>query len=433
MEEKEKPEIKREAKDYLNLWRSEAQNHYRTAKNKAESKKEEKKKGIPKSAGNKVTDFFHNRIFSWAYHYFRSRFGAKNEFLNYTSTEDNGVYKLEKTSSEDKAGISIALVSDWATDTDQSNKIASLVQDREPDYSIHLGDTYFVGMKIEMDISFLSKESCWYRGTSGSFSLLGNHEMYSRGVSYFKDLLPSMGIYSKEQNKYLGQKASYFCLENEHWRIISLDTGYNSVGTPIIEFIFPAKCELEESIMNWLDKTLDLKNDKRGIVILTHHQYCSAFEGDYKKSAEQLASIIGKERNVLWFWGHEHRLTAYGKYKTENGITAYGRCIGHGGMPVEFKEKIKEDKAKECNLVLYDDRKLTKIENMDIGYNGFAMLNINGEELSAEYIDSNDEMLFKEVWISDNQSGQIKGKEIIVNCKDKDFIVYADDVKKAIS
>lgn len=445
METKDESPKRRKSEDYMKLWRSEAQNHYRTEKFKAIDKKEDKEKAEnilaeravkkveekPQIAVNKVSDFFNNRFFSWFYHYFRSRFGKKHEFLNYLSSgNDNGIYKLEKTSPAEKEGVSIALVSDWATDTKESDDIAKLVKSYNPDYSIHLGDTYFVGMNDEMYINFLAEDSSWYRGTSGSFSLLGNHEMYSRGISYFRDLLPTMGIKSQEQNKYLGQKASYFCLENDHWRIISLDTGYNSVGIPVIEWIFPAKCEFEEGIMNWLDKTLDLKNDKRGIVLLTHHQYCSAFEGEYKKPAEQMASIIGQERNVLWFWGHEHRLSVYGKYKSEKGITAYGRCIGHGGMPVEFKEKVKEDKAKECSLILFDQRVCERVENIDIGFNGFVMLNINEEELSAEYVDIKNKVLFKEVWTSDKQTGQIKGKEI--NIISNDLSIYERDVNKAI-
>jgi len=35
-----------------------------------------------------------------------------------------------------------------------------------------------------------------------------------------------------------GQHASYFCLENEHWRIIALDTGYRSIGIPVLEYFW---------------------------------------------------------------------------------------------------------------------------------------------------------------------------------------------------
>ena len=135
---------------------------------------------------------------------------------------------------------------------------------------------------------------------------------------------------------------------------------------------------------------------------MTHHQYCSAFEEEYNKPAEQLAEIIGGEREVLWYWGHEHRLAVYGKFKREKGITAYGRCIGNGGMPVEFKNKLKEDKAKECKLILHDERKNTEIKKIDIGFNGFAIMKINDAVLKTEYFDINNKHLLTEEWIVDN-------------------------------
>jgi hypothetical protein len=395
--------VKRDQEDYLDLTRSEAQNHYRTEETKAEATKNVKKQ----VAVNKVSDFFESKFFSWFYHYIKSRFGPRHDFMTYTSADDNGIYKLEEPHAGNAQGVSIALVSDWATDTDESDRIGVLIENREPDYTIHLGDTYFVGMKEEMRDNFISENSSWYRGKSGSFSIMGNHEMYSRGISYFRDLLPTLGVYSKEQNRYLGQKTSYFCLENEHWRIISLDTGYNSVGIPLLEYIFKPKCGFHEEIMNWLSDTLDLKNDKRGLVFLTHHQYCSAFEEDYDKPAEQLASIIGEDREVLWYWGHEHRLAVYGKFKRDKGITAHGRCIGHGGMPIEFKAKLKPEKVKECNLILHDARKNIEIKDVNIGYNGYLIMNINGAELKSEYYDISDELLLTEKWQAD-VNGNIK-------------------------
>ncbi len=395
--------VKRDREDYLDLTRSEAQNHYRTEETKAEVKVVREQ-----TAMNKLSAFFETKWFSFFHHYIKSRFGPKHKFQNYlTQTGDNGIYKLEKSSHGSKPGIDIALVSDWGTDTNESDRIAVLIENREPDYSIHLGDTYFVGMKDEIKVNFLNEDSSWYRGKSGSFSLMGNHEMYSRGISYFRDLLPTLGIYSKEQNKYLGQKASYFCLENEHWRIISLDTGYESVGIPLIEYIFKPKCGFPDDIMKWLNETLNLKNEKRGLVLLTHHQYCSAFEEEYNKPAEQLASVIGEDREVLWYWGHEHRLAVYGKFKRGKGITAHGRCIGHGGMPVEFKAKLKPEKAKETNLILHDARKNTEIKDVNIGYNGYAVMNINGAELKTEYYDIRDELLLAESWQVD-ENGKIK-------------------------
>ena len=57
----------------------------------------------------------------------------------------------------------------------------------------------------------------------------GNHEMYALGKAYFKIMLQTLGMREPSTGQVRPQKASFFCLENEHWRIIGLDTGYNSV------------------------------------------------------------------------------------------------------------------------------------------------------------------------------------------------------------
>jgi hypothetical protein len=61
--------------------------------------------------------------------------------------------------------------------------------------------------------------------------------MYALGGSaYFDRMLPTLGLIEGGFSQ--GQKASFFCLENEFWRVIALDTGYNSVGLPLLEYIF---------------------------------------------------------------------------------------------------------------------------------------------------------------------------------------------------
>ena len=57
-------------------------------------------------------------------------------------------------------------------------------------------------------------------GSEGAFALNGNHEMYALGYGYFDHILPKLGVRGSPR----GQRASYFCLENDHWRIIALDT-----------------------------------------------------------------------------------------------------------------------------------------------------------------------------------------------------------------
>ena len=117
-----------------------------------------------------------------------------------------------------------------------------------PHYSIHLGDVYYVGDPAEVGANFLGIPNpryqfapCkWPLGSEGAFALNGNHEMYALGYGYFDHILPKLGVRGSPH----GQRASYFCLENDHWRIIALDTSYNSVGAPILEHFLEPDCAL---------------------------------------------------------------------------------------------------------------------------------------------------------------------------------------------
>ncbi|HQY20590.1 MAG TPA: hypothetical protein PLX80_07090, partial [Ignavibacteria bacterium] len=141
MDDKKIEIIKREKEDYIDLSRSEAENHY-----KAEASKEVIKTERPKNVAiNKVTDFFESKFFSWIFHYIKSRFGLRHKFQSYELESDKGIYKMEKSNNDGKDEITIALAADWATDTAESDIIGDLIEDKDPDYTIHLGDTYFVG------------------------------------------------------------------------------------------------------------------------------------------------------------------------------------------------------------------------------------------------------------------------------------------------
>lgn len=391
---------KREATDYITPLpsRSELVSHLKT----------EVAKQRPSHA---ITDFLTKTFWSWIRHYVKSRFGKKAVYRVYTGS-DTGVYTL---SANEPATIGIT--SDWATDTDESHAIAQAMKGHKPDYTIHVGDTYFVGAPAEIYSNFVAKGCPWVRGRRGSFAVLGNHEMYARGDAFFDCLLPSLGPTDANSN-YMGQNAGFFCLQNEHWRILGLDTGYNSVGTPILEFLpFCApKCGFEQSVIDWLRDVVKVgdTNDKRGLVVLTHHQFISAFknETEYQKPADQLSALFGEKKQVIWLWGHEHKLAFYQALQTGN-LTVYGRCIGHGGTPVELDAKAFQKAAKQKGfkaLVAFDDRerKIVKDTKTRLGHNGYVVLTLDDEALEiASYDETN--RLVTETWTVDRQTGVIQG------------------------
>jgi hypothetical protein len=188
------------------------------------------------------------------------------------------------------------------------------------------------------------------------------------------------------------QTASFFCLDNSAWRIIGLDTGYNSAGVPGFSKIplinripfFNVDCHMEQKLLDWLKNDVRLGADKRPTLLLSHHQFFSAFEDGYPKPAEQLAG-----RDVVWLWGHEHRLAAY-KIRDASGAVGfdtYGRCVGHGGMPVE---PAKPKTSKDAPPLDYWDSRTRPLPGtlLKVGYNGFTVLTLDGGSLTIEYRDS---------------------------------------------
>lgn len=385
---------------YLDLGHSEAENH---AKTQQELYEEHVKN--TSEVTNKISGFFKANLFGFAWHYIKSRFGPRHAYQAYPRNGDSGVYRLQ-SSIPAREGISIALLSDWASDTAESDTVAHLVARYAPDYTIHLGDIYFVGTPKEIEVNFTAPHASWYYGASGSLALSGNHEMYSNGDAYFQHLLPAMYVRQGEVRK--TQQAGFFCLENDHWRIIGIDTGYTSVGRPFLEVLSPPDCHLREEQIAWLRDVVKIGNpeDKRGIVILSHHPYISAFREQYHRPAKQLQELLGSvSREIIWFWGHDHRLVVYNKAQYGKGPVAYGRCIGHGGLPVEIKMPDSEEDIQK--IMLYDRRVRKTIRRHQLGYNGFVKLNLQGAELTAEYRDLEDSCMIKEQWEVDTTNGQL--------------------------
>lgn len=372
-----------------------------------------------KTTYDPLNAFLPGNLAEWIPHVIRYWFHKKHPFRDYAAPgKGNGIFTIG-----DHATLS--LVGDWGTGTDEADQVGRCIGEFGPDYTIHLGDVYFVGYEGEVRENFLGERTSPYRpvkwpeGRLGSFALTGNHEMYALGNGYFDFILPKMGLRDAGVDWGSGQWASFFCLENEYWRIIGLDTGYNSTGLDWgnLSFIQKSKwyrksvwlkprCTLPKPLLEWLQDTVKPDGDSRGLILLTHHGCYSAFGEWYQVPARQLAGVI--HRPVIWFWGHEHRLAIYDRYQAPDGLPAYGRCIGHGGMPVE-RGKLPDI---ECPWLAWDNRRYYNDEQIDVGFNGHTNLSLAGPELHVEYVDLNGTSLFTEEWRIDLASGALQGPNL---------------------
>ncbi len=345
----------------------------------------------------------------WIRSYVKNRLGRRHKFNFYLPGKaDRGIYPLKSADGGER--VRMALTGDWGSGTDEARRVGRQMAESHPDFTIHLGDIYYVGSLAEVNEHFLGVDNphndytpcTWPAGRVGSFALNGNHEMYALGDAYFELLLPQMGMHSPRRR----QQASFFCLENDDWRVIALDTGYNSIGRPIIENILRPTGRLEDALVEWLrdDVKLGARGDHRGVVLLSHHQYYSAFDEWYLKPAQQLAELI--KRPVVWFWGHEHRMIVYGAHSFGGGITAHGRCLGHGGMPVDRVNPDRPLRHRECPPLFVDNRPFPNDEGIDVGYNGYGVIDFEERELRAEYRDLTGAVVYSET-ISVDRSGAL--------------------------
>jgi hypothetical protein len=402
----------------------------------------------------RMKDFLTNNVIAWIIHtwHIRKRFvyplsagGSKHPMVSATTGGDGPV--------------SICIAADWATGTPQAAYIGQRMASHSPDYTIHLGDTYYSGADSELTDNYGNGKTgtdtgLWPRGAAGSFALLGNHEMYSSGSAFYNmigDPSKKFGPYDVSRKTFLGQPVPFFCLLSEHWTILGLDTGYDSLQTSWwkrLISIHPTNLDLQlpDLQLQWLQANPDILAPGKGIVLLSHHQYISAFsnENEFPGPAGQLKKLLGN-REVLWIWGHEHRFALYNKYSSPDGarITSFGRCIGNGSMIDEHlvERQIDLGKAASRGLELYDYRVADTFhfddKAVDVGYNGYAHLVISGDNLEITYCQAywngNPQMkeynqpAITEIWRADGATGNVIRQSI------KDYTIDPGTGKSGLS
>jgi hypothetical protein len=394
---REKPDVKvsrsgrRALANYVGLGRTAVESHFRMAVDNLP----------PGAAYPKLQNFDDSRGWAW----FKSWLAAtyrmdiesffvpaekKHPFDPYPLAGERGHYDLSTMLAPDNS-IRIAFAGDWGTGTDEAQRIADNMVAPNPELTIHLGDVYYVGLDAEVKENCLGHDThiykgvFWRNGSKGSFALNGNHEMYSGGNGYFDTFLPTLGIPTSQDKQ---QLRSYFCLETPGWRILAIDTGYNSAN------LF-GNCKLDDNLIDWLRTVIDPVKNRKPTVLLSHHQWFSDFGDDaYETPADQMAEFL-KDQEIIWLWGHEHRLSLYNKYKGSNGITAYARCIGHGGTPVEIRQP-----TVDVHQVEYYDASNQRTQTLEdgtvVGLNGYVQMVIKDSTLTLEYLDIHKTSLLKE-------------------------------------
>lgn len=271
---------------------------------------------------------------------------------------------------QDRATARIAIIGDWGTGQPDAQNILKQIARKSPDCVIHLGDVYYSGTDFEMQNYFYNYWSdildLHNNPQRSTFTLAGNHDMYSGGAPYYRVC------------DQLGQGASYFCLRNKNWQFLAMDTGYNDhdlTGNMPPTF-------LQDSEIKWLEHKV-ANAQGRKTVLLSHHQLFSAYEGFEggpvnKHLADNVKNLL--PATTIWFWGHEHNQVLFDKYQ---GVA--GRCIGHGAVPVG------SDENKQVSFKDVPVKKVT-LGTTGLFYNtGYVIMDLNGPEALISYYQQIDE------------------------------------------
>jgi hypothetical protein len=276
----------------------------------------------------------------------------------------------------------VLLVGDWGSGVQRAQKVAACMTreleaapDRER-YVVHLGDVYYSGFEKEYQRRFLP---FWpvtepNNGAIGSFCLNANHDMFTGGHAYF-DFLLRHPLFARQGG------SSYFSMENEHWQILGLDTGYDpkdfrgSEGT-----LFGPQA-------SWVQEKRTVSPGKKA-VLLSHHPLFSAYESGSPELERKLQPVLSTPNGITaWFWAHEHRCVVY----DQNHPVKHARTVGYGGIPVYA--------AKEATPpgVTHEFRESFKEGLESFARFGFASLDFQEDAISVRYISEDGITHFSEV------------------------------------
>jgi hypothetical protein len=272
----------------------------------------------------------------------------------------------------------VFLVGDWATGLPQARNVASAIARQLAEtpaelecHVIHLGDTYYSGLEDEYKHRFLPLWPVTKGGRARSWSLNGNHDMYAGGHGYFETLLGERRFGAQGGS-------SYFCLGNEHWQLVGLDSAYKEPDRP----------DLEAPQVPWLEQLLAAAN-RPATILLTHHQPFSAWEAIHTPLAGTVCGAIGDHRVEAWFWGHEHRCAVYDPgidYGEYHDHAAYTAIVGHGGVPnLVAGPEVHPLDAVDAKCLRWQNTDTYTVAEDTWSYGGFAVIDIRGDAATIQY------------------------------------------------
>lgn len=287
----------------------------------------------------------------------------------------------------------LVIVGDWGTGLPRARNVAAQMRERIADavaarrqvHVLHLGDVYYSGLETEDQRRFLDLWPVTQEQADAgvtSWSLNGNHDMYSGGFGYFGTLLRDPRF--RRQRSPDGKPTSFFRLRSPSWDFIGIDTSWDSdvtsagkVGVltdPQGSYVAAAAAQ-----------------SSRKLVLFSHHQLLSVYDqADIGSTLPaKLAPVLNGNRVTAWWWGHEHRAIAY---EAAAGIR-YPRCLGNGGVPV-LPDPAPPAGSKPA--ITWHSTRSVREDGQERTRFGFAVLDLHPDRIEVAYVDDDGHIPYTE-------------------------------------
>jgi len=307
------------------------------------------------------------------------------------------------------APATIGILADFGNGLAHSRFIAKHLRATKLDHLLYLGDVYYCGTSSEF-AKFVAPEMEQFLigdvvgGKSVNVLMLNsNHEMYSKGYSYF-----SYMQYRLAKGKPQVQEGSYFALRfGAGIQLIAIDTDYHGAG----------RLRDAEQV-EWLRDRL-AEGRARGMfnVLASANEPYAYGKAGTTKLFDDLRPYLPSVD--LWLWGNTHYC---GLFDSTNELPV-ASCLGHGGYPYKLSEY-----GLDKNLYLapcpatplfletrsrYDGTDLRK----DLGNNGYAVMTLDpvNRRVQLEYRDWMKRLRYRATIGkgADGRSSVLRGEEFI--------------------
>jgi hypothetical protein len=298
------------------------------------------------------------------------------------------------------ASARLVVVGDWGTGLPRAKAVAKYMAEEVAEalgsgreaHVIHLGDVYYSGLPEEVQRHVLDLwpvTPAQARGGVTSWSLNGNHDMYSGGYGYYDTLLADPRFAA--QHSADGASTSFFRLTapgsagSAGWDFVGLDTSWD---TDVLSQ--GASAVLQDPQAEYVAQVA--KASDRKLVLLSHHQLVTVYDHDDigPVLTAKLGPVLDSGRVTAWWWGHEHRCVGF---EATHGVK-FSRCIGHGGVPVLQTHTADE---KPTAPWAWEPSGYLESGGQRWALFGFAVFDLDGDRIQVRYRDEHGATIRTEV------------------------------------